>query len=130
MLGSHTPVANIATADLARARAFYEGVLGFQVAIEIPMAGAVVYQGGSGHFVLYTSEFAGTNRATSMGFEMTRDEFDTEVAALRGAGVSFLTFEGPGLTWEDDVAVMGEGRGAWFTDPDGNILSITAGPMG
>jgi catechol 2,3-dioxygenase-like lactoylglutathione lyase family enzyme len=129
MLGAHTPVANIATADLPRSRAFYEGVLGFQVALEIPEAGAVVYQGGSGHFVLYTSEFAGTNRATSMGFEMTREDFDVELAALRDAGISFLTFEMPGLTWEDDVAATGEGRAAWFTDPDGNILSITSGSM-
>ena len=126
MLGAHTPVANIATADLARARAFYEGVLGFQVAREIPMAGVVVYQGGSGHFLLYTSEYAGTNKATSMGFEMSRQEFDDEIDGLRNAGVSFLTFDAPGMTWDGDLAVMGEGRGAWFHDPDGNIISVTS----
>jgi catechol 2,3-dioxygenase-like lactoylglutathione lyase family enzyme len=129
MLGSHTPVANVATADLARARAFYEEVLGFQVGLELGGAGAVLYQGGSGHFLLYTSEFAGTNKATAMGFQMTREEFDTEIDGLRKAGVSFLTFDGPGMTWDEDVAAMGEGRAAWFRDPDGNIISITAGSM-
>ena len=55
-------------------------------------------------------------------------EFDREVAELRAKGIEFLTFEGPyGVEWNDGVASMaGQGRGVWFTDPDGNILNLAA----
>ena len=48
------------------------------------------------------------------------------MAALREAGVEFLTFEAPGATWQDGVASFGDqgAKGVWFEDPDGNILNI------
>jgi hypothetical protein len=30
----------------------------------------------------------------------------------------------PGMTLEGDVHVMGDFKGAWFKDPDGNILHV------
>jgi catechol 2,3-dioxygenase-like lactoylglutathione lyase family enzyme len=132
MLADHTPVANIATSDLARARAFYEGVLGFRPVREMPQVGVVMYSGGTGNLLLYASPFAGTNKATAFGVELPLADFDAEIGALRAAGVSFDTFDAPGITWEDDVAVSGGGVGkaAWFRDPDGNTIGITAGEMG
>ena len=59
-------------------------------------------------------------------FEVPSSAFDAEVAALREAGVEFLTFEAPGATWQDGVASFGDqgAKGVWFEDPDGNILNI------
>ena len=132
MLADHTPVANIATADLPRARAFYEEVLGFRPVQELPEGGVVVYAGGTGNLLLYVSAYAGTNKATAVGFQLALADFDAEIAALRSAGVSFVTFDAPGMTWVDDVAVVGGGvgKGAWFRDPDGNTIGVTAGQMG
>src|SRR4051794_14794328 len=132
MLADHTPIPNIATADLPRARAFYEGVLGFRPIRELPEGGVVVYAGGTGHLLLYVSEYAGTNKATSVGFELSLTEFDAETARLRSEGVTFDTFEAPGLSWTDGIAEVGGGAGkaAWFRDPDGNTISVTAGEMG
>jgi catechol 2,3-dioxygenase-like lactoylglutathione lyase family enzyme len=132
MLADYTPVATIATSDLAKARAFYEGVLGFRVRDEMADAGVVVYSAGSGNLLLYVSEFAGTNKATSVGFELPLEVFDTEVAGLREGGVTFDTFDAPGLTWNGDVAVSngGQGKAAWFKDFDGNTIGLTAGQMG
>jgi catechol 2,3-dioxygenase-like lactoylglutathione lyase family enzyme len=132
MLADHTPIANIATADLPRARAFYEDVLGFRPLRELPDGGVVVYAGGTGHLLLYVSAFAGTNKATSVGFELSLADFDAEIARLRSAGVTFDTFDAPGLTWVDGIAEVGGGAGkaAWFRDPDGNTIGVTAGAMG
>jgi catechol 2,3-dioxygenase-like lactoylglutathione lyase family enzyme len=130
MLADHTPTAAIATSDLARARAFYEGTLGFKPIHEIPEAGAITYEGGSGTFLLYASQYAGTNKATSMGFDIAPDAFESEIALLRSAGIAFETFDIPGLTWDDGIATMGSGRAAWFSDPDGNTIALQSGSMG
>ena len=132
MLADYTPVANVATSDIAKARAFYEGVLGLKVLAEVGEGAVVVYSAGTGTLLLYVSQFAGTNKATSVGFQLPLEAFDSEIASLRAGGVTFVTFDAPGLTWDGDVAVSGGGAGkaAWFTDPDGNIIGVTAGEMG
>ena len=132
MLADYTPVANVATSDIGKARAFYEGVLGLKVMAEVGEGAVVVYSAGSGNLMLYVSEFAGTNKATSVGFQLPLDAFDGEIANLRSSGVTFVTFDAPGLTWDDGIAVSGGGAGkaAWFKDPDGNIIGVTAGEMG
>src|SRR6478672_3759231 len=70
----------------------------------------------------------GTNRASSMSFQVAGAAFDAEVAALRDNGVTFQTFDAPGISWDDGVAAMGgDARGVWFADPDGNILNVETG---
>jgi len=125
MLSSHTPHAIVATSDLAAARAFYEGVLGFSGGVTTP--NGVAYPVGSGSVMVYETTFAGTNKATALGFELDADTFDAEAAALRAAGVSFDTFESEMMTWQDGVAHIGSGKAAWFHDPDGNIIAISSG---
>ena len=127
MLADHHSLATIATADLDRARAFYEQTLGFTPTRQVPEVGVVAYEAGNGSVLLYASEFASTNKATALSFDVPTDAFDAEITALRQAGVNFETYELPGTTWEDGVARMGGQRAAWFKDPDGNILSLTAG---
>ena len=127
MLSDVTPVTALPTADLSRARDFYEGTLGLAQPRE--GMGGVVYTCGSGMIFVYESEYAGTNKATAVGFDVPLSAFDDEVGFLREKGVSFLTFELEGAEWNEGVA-SGEGmKAVWFTDPDGNILNISAGAM-
>lgn len=125
MLSDHTPTPTLAVKDLATARGFYEGVLGLSVQDEDE--GAVLYGAGSGTVLVYPSEFAGTNRATSAAWLLPADAFDAELAALRERGVDLQTFEWEGVTWDDGVASMPDGRrAAWFNDPDGNVLNLAS----
>ena len=126
MLGDHDTIATLAVKDLQVARDFYEGVLGLSPRGDAPEG--VLYGAGSGAFLVYPSSFAGTNRATSMSFQVAGAAFDAEIAALRDKGVTFQTFDAPGISWDDGVAAMGgDARGVWFADPDGNILNVETG---
>ena len=127
MIGDHTPVPTLAVEQIGRAREFYEGTLGLTAGREMP--GGVAYTAGSSGFFVYESEFAGTNKATSMMFELPDDAFDTQIADLRAKGVEFETYDLPGTQWDDGVASMMDGsfRSVWFQDPDGNILNLGTG---
>jgi catechol 2,3-dioxygenase-like lactoylglutathione lyase family enzyme len=128
MLSDHTPIATLPTADLSKARSFYEDTLGLKP--ERDGMGGVAYTWGSGTVFVYESEYAGTNKATAVSFDVPISAFDDEVGALRDKGVSFMTFDLEGADWNDGVASMGDAMKAiWFTDPDGNILNIAAGAM-
>jgi catechol 2,3-dioxygenase-like lactoylglutathione lyase family enzyme len=117
--------AAIAVSDMDRARGFYEGTLGLSASRELP-DGSVIYQCGGGTGILvYPSGFAGTNQATYAGWEV--EDFDGAMEELRGKGVTFEEYDFPGLKTENGVAEFGPGfKGAWFKDPDGNILSLNS----
>lgn len=123
MLADYGSVATLAVKDLQRARDFYEGLLGFTPKGDVP--DGVFYSSGSTSFLVYPSQFAGTNKGTAMSFQVSADAFGTEVQGLRDKGVTFQTFEMDGITWSDGVAAFGENNWAvWFEDPDGNILNV------
>jgi len=128
MLSQTTPVATLATADLSKARPFYEDTLG--LAVQREGMGGVFYSCGTGRVFVYESAFAGTNKATALSFEVQLADFDPEVQALREKGVRFMTFELDGADWDDGVASMGDRmKSVWFADPDGNILNLAAGEV-
>ena len=128
MLSSYTPVATLATSDLTQARRFYQDTLGLTV--QRDGMGGVSYTCGGGNLFVYESSYAGTNQATSVTFDVPTSEFDGEVDALRAKGIEFMTFDFEGAEWKDGVASMGsEIKAVWFTDPDGNILNLSAGEM-
>ncbi len=122
MLSAYSPLPTLAVKDLAQARAFYEGVLGFKPAGDVP--DGVMYGAGDSAILVYPSAYAGSNQATAVSFPIPGEAFDAEVAALREKGLTFQTFELAGMEWEDGVAVMGAMEAVWFTDPDGNILNL------
>ncbi|MGB8022144.1 MAG: VOC family protein [Candidatus Nanopelagicales bacterium] len=124
MLSNYTPIATVPTADLDRARAFYEETLGLAGAVRELEGEGFLYTCGASGFLLYPSQFAGTNQATTMAFQVDDGGFDAEVARLRDAGVSFDTFEWEGVVWVDGVATMDGGKAVWFRDPDGNIINL------
>ena len=129
MLSNYNPVATLPVTDLTKAREYYEQTLGLSVEQDTP--GGVTYTCGSGKLFVYPSEYAGTNKGTAASFDVPLTDFDGEVDWLRGKGVEFTTFEAEGMEWNDGVASMGGGavKAVWWTDPDGNILNISAGEM-
>jgi catechol 2,3-dioxygenase-like lactoylglutathione lyase family enzyme len=121
MFESASVHATIAVSDLERARTFYEGKLGFQVKEE--RSDGVTYQdAGGGWFLVYPSQFAGTAKSTYMSFEV--GDVQEAVRELRGKGVVFEEYDLPGLKTVDGIADIQGVRGAWFKDPDGNILAV------
>lgn len=130
MLGDYTPVATLAVSDVARAREFYEGVLGLAPRGDMEVPDGVVYSAGDSFLLVYPSTYAGTNKATAVSFQVPGDAFDAEVSALRANGVAFQTFELGDMVWEDGVASWGPQRSVWFEDPDGNILNVGTGALG
>ena len=117
--------ATVPAKDLDRTRRFYEDVLGAQVVMEDP--GGIIYRSGDSTFSLYPTEFAGTAQHT-LGAFVVRD-VDAAVAELRGKGVTFEDYDLPGLKTVDGIAELGGVRGAWFKDPEGNILSVVQPPV-
>ena len=89
MLSSYTPVATLPTSDLTKARSFYEETLGLTV--QRDGTGGVSYTCGSGNLFVYESAYAGTNKATSVTFDVPTAEFDAEVDALRAKSIQFVT---------------------------------------
>jgi catechol 2,3-dioxygenase-like lactoylglutathione lyase family enzyme len=114
-------VAFVATSDLERATAFYEGVLGLPV-VERDAFACVVEGGGTRLRLTLTADVQPAPY-TVLGWEV--DELTAAVRALTDRGVRFERFDrmeqdGAGV-W---VAPSGA-RVAWFKDPDGNVLSLT-----
>ncbi len=109
-------------ADMGRAKAWYEEKLGLRPVEEDEFDGAW-YETGETPFLLYPSEFAGTNQATAASFSF--EDFDTAVASLRSRGVVFDEFDYEDFKTVDGVLTLPDGRkGAWFRDSEGNILNI------
>jgi catechol 2,3-dioxygenase-like lactoylglutathione lyase family enzyme len=124
-LGNSDAVATIAVKDIEVAKRFYEGKLGLKlVASEGPQV--LTYKAGSSRVLVYASQYAGSNKATSATW-LVGDELDKVVQALKGKGVAFEHYDLPNTTRQGDVHVSGKTRVAWFKDPDGNILSIVNG---
>lgn len=126
MLGNHDVGATLAVSDIAAARSFYEETLGLVPAME--MGDAVVYASGGSRVLVYQSDYAGTNKATAATWSVG-DAFDNVVEGLRDKGVAFEHYDDlPGVARDGDVHTLGDGRGVWITDLDGNILSIVDQP--
>jgi predicted enzyme related to lactoylglutathione lyase len=115
----------IPASDIGRARRFYSEKLGLEPARD--GEDGLVYETGKGTgFLLYESQFAGTNQATAMGWQVT--DFDAAVEELRSRGVTFEDYDFPGFKTENGIMTMPNGmRGAWFKDSEGNILAVDDG---
>jgi catechol 2,3-dioxygenase-like lactoylglutathione lyase family enzyme len=122
MLGKTDATPMIAVKDLDRAKEFYEDKLGLETKDEWGGEGATLKSGDT-LINVYKSEFAGTNKATALTFEV--DDAEKEVRELKEKGIFFEKYDLPGLKPQGDLYV-GEGgfKTAWFKDPDGNILSL------
>jgi len=107
--------------DLDRARAFWEGTLGFAPFELRP--GAVLYRAGDGSvFALSRGSSAASGATTQMAFSVP--DVEAEVAELTASGVVFEEYDFPGLTTVGGIGRIGAGRAAWFKDPEGNLVGV------
>jgi catechol 2,3-dioxygenase-like lactoylglutathione lyase family enzyme len=122
MLGSKSAGATLAVSDLERARDFYENTLGLEPIQED--LGSVLYKSGNSVLLVYPSEYAGTNQATAATWAVG-DDLEATIQDLKAKGVTFEHYDDlPDTTRDGDVHVMGDLKGVWLKDPDGNILSL------
>ena len=120
MLGKSDATPMVAVNDLDRARKFYEDTLGLK---EIDDFGeGFMLKSGDTKFSIYRSEYAGTNKATALTFDV--DDLDSEVRELKNKGITFEHYDLEGLERDGDIYRAGNMKTAWFKDPDGNILSL------
>jgi len=120
MLGKADATPMLAVKDLDRARKFYEENLGLKQVDDF--GEGFMLKSGDTQVSIYRSEFAGTNKATALTFDV--NDIEGEVRSLKEKGISFERYDLEGLTPKGDI-YEGEGmKTAWFKDPDGNILSL------
>ncbi|HMM86622.1 VOC family protein [Azohydromonas sp.] len=107
--------------DLARARRFYEDVLGLGAEGERP-DGKFVYRCGDTRIALFPKPEGTKAEHTALSFRV--DDIAAAVAALQGRGLRFADYDLPGLKTVDHVCVLGAEKAAWFEDTEGNILCL------
>ncbi|CAN5293898.1 VOC family protein [soil metagenome] len=127
MLKDRNSSAIVAVQDIERARKFYEDILGLtRMGDAGPSEGVIGFRTGQTVLTVYESEFAGTNKANAVTWDMQGDLVET-VQRLKARGVVFEHYDLPGLTLNGDIHEMGEVKLVWLKDPDGNILHLNEG---
>jgi catechol 2,3-dioxygenase-like lactoylglutathione lyase family enzyme len=123
ILGGSEVIAFAPTTDPAKARAFYEGILGLRlVADEKPFA--LVFDTNGIMLRVTTVHELKPQPFTILGWHVA--DIEGTVDKLVAAGVGFLRF--PGMNDSNPRGIWnspGGARIAWFKDPDGNVLSVT-----
>jgi catechol 2,3-dioxygenase-like lactoylglutathione lyase family enzyme len=115
---------SIAVSDIARAAGFYEGKLGLSAA-EIQPDGSRIYAcGGDTSLHVYASPgHAGKATATLATWYVA--DLEEVVDQLRSRGVTFEHYDDPSLKADEKgIHELGDGRVAWFKDPDGNTFAV------
>lgn len=125
MLADKDAIAMIAVKDLAAAVRFYEEILGLEK-LDSPEEQVLVFRSRTSRLNIYRSEFAGSNKATSVMWDVG-GQLEAIAARLKSKGVQFEHYDMSGLTREGDIHSGGRMKVAWFKDTDGNILSIVSG---
>ena len=121
MLQNSPMYSYIPAKDVARARKFYEGKLGFKVKQEV--AGGVVYESGKGTACfLYPTPNAGTSKASQAFWQV--DDIEREVAELKSRGVKFEEYDMPEMKGKNSIYTGGGAKAAWFKDSEGNTLAV------
>jgi predicted enzyme related to lactoylglutathione lyase len=113
--------AYIPASNIARARKFYEEVIG--LAPQSEYAGGIVYECGGVGVFMYPTPNAGTS-AASQAFWQVKD-VEAEVAELKARGVKFEEYDMPAGKMKNSIMMAGGAKTAWFKDTEGNILAIS-----
>ncbi len=112
---------SLASADLARAKAWYTEKLGWLPEREFD--GLLVYAVEGRILTVYETPSAGTARNTVAIWRV--DHLRAEVARLRGSGVVFEDYDFDDFKTVEGIATDDDGTlNAWFRDGDGNYISI------
>jgi len=121
MLKTSKAICFVATQHPARARAFYEKILGLTLKDEGPFA-LVFDANGTMLRVQKVEEFTPATH-TVLGWDVP--DIRAKIKKLEKRGVRFERFDG---LQQDELGIWTSPAGAkvaWFKDPDGNTLSLT-----
>jgi predicted enzyme related to lactoylglutathione lyase len=124
MLADKDAIATVAVKDLKAAKKFYGDTLGLKLT-PVPEPEVLNYKSGNSTVLVYKSQFAGTNKATSITWIV--DDVEGTVKDLKAKGIAFEHYDFPGMTRKGDVHIAGKSKAAWFKDPEGNILAVVSG---
>jgi catechol 2,3-dioxygenase-like lactoylglutathione lyase family enzyme len=112
--------AALPAADLERARRFYAEKLGLTPETELP--DGLFYRCGGTRFLIFPSQGAASGTHTQMTWSTA--DIDGEVSALKARDVVFEEIDTPELETVNSVATIGQSKGAWFKDSEGNMLAL------
>jgi catechol 2,3-dioxygenase-like lactoylglutathione lyase family enzyme len=116
--------ASVAVSDMARAREFYEGRLGL-APLKDQADGSRIYASGGGASLHVYPSSAHAGKATSTLATWCVADLEQVVDELASKGVRFERYDDPTLkTSERGIHELGDGRVAWFKDPDGNTFAV------
>jgi len=123
MLGDAKAVATIPVVDLEQAKQFYGEILGLRFLWEGPVSAR--YGAGDGSELSIFRRSPTKADHTVAHFEVA--DIETAVRELESRGVAFIDYTNGPLQTTNHIAQLGPARGAWFHDPDGNVLGLREG---
>lgn len=121
MLTANKLIGFLTTTDYEKARAFYEGKLGFEF-VSLDQF-ALALRAGANMIRISKSETFKPYQGTVLGWEV--DDIQAVVAWLGGRGVETEKYP---FVEDKDTGIWNSPSGdsvAWFKDPDGNVLSVS-----
>lgn len=121
MLADQEPIAFVATQDAARAKDFYQNVLGLRLISDEEYA--LVFALGSITLRIQKAGPFKPQQFTTLGWVVP--DIRATIRELKKKGVEPLRYD---YMPADDYGVWNAGPAeiAWFKDPDGNVLSLTS----
>ena len=122
MLTDSLVVPTVAVTDLDRAKRFFTEQVGLPLLEETPFSFRLGAGKGSQIGVRRGQPNVGQ---TVAHFEV--DDLEAIIGDLTSRGVTFEEYETPKTV--NFIAQVGPARGAWFKDPDGNVLGVREGPV-
>ena len=124
-LGKHNIIGFVTIVDVARAKDFYRDVLGLRLLHEEPPF-ALVFEANGIMLRLGMAKELPPAHGTVLGWQVP--DITATVKELAQAGVRFQRYQ---QMQQDELGIWTSPTGAkvaWFTDPDGNILSVSEHP--
>jgi catechol 2,3-dioxygenase-like lactoylglutathione lyase family enzyme len=124
-LAASAIVATIPVTNLERSLAFYRDVLGLAVVDQNP--NAIRLQASNTQLSIFKRP--PVERGHTMAhFEVA--DIEAVMTNLRSRGVAFEEYASGPIATTNGIANYAPGiRGAWFKDPDGNVLGLREGPQ-
>ena len=124
MLDQSNVHAVLSVTNLGRAHEFYGETLGLKLNGEIA-DGHAEYEAGGGT-VLLVYERPDPPKAENTVASFVVSDVEETVKSLKDRGVVFEDYDFPGLKTVDGIATMGDIKGSWFKDPDGNTIAVSS----
>ena len=120
MFGQAKQVGFVGVSDLDAAELFYGGVLGLDLVDARPYA--LVHETPASQLRITAVEEVRAAPYTVLGWVV--EDLNNEVDRLAEAGVTFNRYPGMAQDHRGIWIAPGGARVAWFSDPDGNNLSL------